>query len=174
VDGDSATLAETSALLSAIADVPLRQSIAITGSLNQAGEVQPVGGVNEKVEGYFDVCAARGLDGTHGVIVPSANLPHLMLSEPVVAAAAAGTFSVWAVASVDEALELLTGLPAGERGADGSWPEGSLNARVEAGLASLAERAAETLGRALQAREAGASKGRRRASAGDGGAAGLG
>ncbi|OGO55374.1 MAG: ATP-dependent protease [Chloroflexi bacterium RBG_16_72_14] len=143
VEGDSATLAETCALLSAIGEVPLRQSIAVTGSLNQQGGVQPVGGVNEKVEGFFDVCAARGLDGTHGVIVPAANLPHLMLREDVVAAARGGRFSVWAVSTVDEALALLTGLPAGERADGGAYPPGSVNGRVEAGLVALAERARE-------------------------------
>ena len=143
VEGDSATLAETCALLSAIGEVPLRQSIAVTGSLNQQGEVQPVGGVNEKVEGFFDVCAARGLDGTHGVIVPAANRPHLMLREDVVAAAHDGRFSVWAVSTVDEALALLTGLPAGERDDGGAYPPASVNGRVEAGLVALAERARE-------------------------------
>ncbi|MEW6225817.1 MAG: ATP-binding protein [Chloroflexota bacterium] len=143
VEGDSATLAETCALLSAIGEVPLRQSIAVTGSLNQQGEVQPVGGVNEKVEGFFDVCAARGLDGTHGVIVPAANLPHLMLREDVVAAAHDGRFSVWAVSTVDEALALLTGLPAGERDGGGAYPPASVNGRVEAGLIALAARARE-------------------------------
>ncbi len=143
VEGDSASLAEACALLSAIGDVPLRQAIAITGSLNQRGDVQPVGGVNEKIEGFFDVCLPRGLDGTQGVIVPAANVPHLMLREDVVAAARDGRFCVWAVATIDEALELLTALPAGERGADGCYPARSVNGRVEAGLAAMAERTRE-------------------------------
>ncbi len=143
VEGDSATLAETCALLSAIGGVPLRQSVAITGSLNQLGEVQPVGGVNEKIEGFFDVCAARGLDGSHGVMVPAANLPHLMLRDDVVAAARARRFSVWAVSTIDEALAVLTGRPAGERGSDGIFPPDSVNGRVETGLATLAKRARE-------------------------------
>jgi lon-related putative ATP-dependent protease len=143
VEGDSATLAETCALLSAIGEVPLRQGIAITGSLNQHGEVQPVGGVNEKVEGFFDVCAARGLDGEQGVIMPAANVPHLMLRDDVVAAVAEGRFSLWAVVAIDEALEILTGIPAGERDDGGAFPSGSVNQRVEAGLAALAERARE-------------------------------
>lgn len=154
VDGDSATLAETCALLSAIAGIPLRQSVAITGSLNQRGEVQPVGGVNEKIEGFFDVCAARGLDGRHGVIVPASNVAHLMLAPRVVDAAAGGRFAVWPVTTVDEALEILTGLPAGVREPDGAWTAGSVNARVAAGLDALAERAATVLGRALEARDA--------------------
>jgi lon-related putative ATP-dependent protease len=141
VEGDSATLAETCALLSAIGEVPLRQSIAITGSLNQRGEVQPVGGVNEKVEGFFDVCVARGLDGSHGVIIPVANVAHLMLRRDVESAVAAGKFSVWAVSTVDEALELLTGKQAGVRGTDGAYPAASVNGRVDAGLAALAESA---------------------------------
>lgn len=141
VEGDSATMAETCALLSAIAEVPLRQGIALTGSLNQQGEAQAIGGVNEKIEGFFDICAARGLDGTHGVIIPAANVPHLMLRDDVVAAAADGRFRVWAVRTVDEALELLTGLPAGERDSDGCWPPDSVNGRVEAGLDGLAKAA---------------------------------
>ena len=104
--------------------MPLRQSLAITGSLNQHGEVQPIGGVNEKVEGFFDVCAARGLDGSQGVVIPATNLPNLMLADEVVEAARAGRFAIWAVATIDEALALLTGLPAGERGRDGSYPAG--------------------------------------------------
>ena len=139
VEGDSASMAEACALLSAIAEVPLRQSIAMTGSMNQGGEVQPIGGVNEKIEGFFDVCSARGLDGSHGVIVPTTNLPHLMLRADIVEAAASGRFSVWAVRTVDEALALLTGLPAGERLPDGTYPADSMNGRVEAGLDVLVE-----------------------------------
>jgi lon-related putative ATP-dependent protease len=141
VEGDSASMAEACTLLSAIGEVPLRQAIAVTGSLNQQGEAQPVGGVNEKIEGFFDVCAARGLDGSHGVILPRTNLPNLMLRPDVVDAVRAGRFSVWAVNTIDEALELLTGLPAGAPGPDGAFPRESVNGRVEAGLAVLAERA---------------------------------
>jgi lon-related putative ATP-dependent protease len=162
VEGDSATLAETCALLSAIGEVPLRQGVAITGSLNQQGDVQPVGGVNEKVEGFFDVCVGRGLTGTQGVIVPAANAPNLMLRADVVAASAAGRFAVWPVATVDEALEVLTGIPAGTRDRRGRWTPGSVNARVEAGLEALAEHAFEALGRALEARETLGAAGRRR------------
>ncbi|MHB8893378.1 MAG: Lon protease family protein, partial [Candidatus Limnocylindrales bacterium] len=140
VEGDSASMAEACALLSAIAEVPLRQSIAMTGSMNQGGEVQPIGGVNEKNEGFFDVCSARGLDGSHGVIIPTTNVPHLMLRSDVVEAATTGQFSVWAVRTVDDALALLTGLPAGERGPDGMYPADSVNGRVEAGLDALVER----------------------------------
>ena len=140
VDGDSASTAELVALLSAIADVPLRQDLALTGSVSQAGQVQAVGGVNEKVEGFFDVCRARGLTGTQGVLLPASNVRHLMLRPDLVEAAAAGRFHVHAIATVDEALELLTGLPAGERDAQGRWTPGSVNARVEERLLALAAR----------------------------------
>jgi predicted ATP-dependent protease len=114
VEGDSASLAELAALLSSIADLPIRQSFAVTGSVNQFGDVQAIGGVNEKIEGFFDVCVARGLDGSHGVIVPQANVAHLMLRDDVVAAVEAGKFKVHAVTSVDDAIELLTGVSAGD------------------------------------------------------------
>jgi lon-related putative ATP-dependent protease len=114
VEGDSASLAELLALLSRLAEVPLRQGIAVTGSVNQRGEVQAVGGVNEKIEGYFDACTVTGLTGDQGVILPAANVDHLMLRDDVVEAVAAGTFHVYAVRTVDEALALLTGMPAAE------------------------------------------------------------
>jgi lon-related putative ATP-dependent protease len=134
IEGDSASVAELCALLSALAEVPLSQSFAVTGSVNQMGEVQPVGGVNEKIEGFFDTCAARGLSGQQGVLLPRANVPHLMLRPDVVAAVAAGRFHVHAIATVDQAIELLTGLPAGQRGPDGEFEDGSVNANVEARL----------------------------------------
>ena len=143
VEGDSASCAELCALLSALADVPLRQDTAITGSVNQHGEVQAIGGVNEKIEGFFDVCQARGLTGSQGVIVPRANVRHLSLRDAVVRAVEAGKFRVWAVATVDEAIELLTETPAGARGDDGRFPAGSLNAKVEARLVALADRRSE-------------------------------
>jgi lon-related putative ATP-dependent protease len=141
VDGDSASCAEMCALLSALADVPIRQSLAITGSVNQHGEVQAIGGVNEKIEGHFDICRARGLGGDHGVLIPAANVRHLMLRDDVVQACATGKFHVYPVTTVDEAMELLTGIAAGKRGADGRFPDGSVNQRVEQRLAELAERA---------------------------------
>ncbi len=127
VEGDSASSAELYALLSALSGLPIRQGIAVTGSVNQLGQVQPIGGVNEKIEGFFDVCRARGLDGTQGVVVPAANVKHLMLRADVVEACAAGTFRVWAVTEVDEGIELLTGTPAA-----------AVNERVGARLAELA------------------------------------
>jgi lon-related putative ATP-dependent protease len=114
VEGDSASLGELVALLSAIADVPVRQSLAVTGSVNQLGDVQAIGGVNQKIEGFFDICRARGLDGSHGVVVPQANVAHLMLRDDVVEAVAAQRFSVHAVQTVDDAVEVLTGMPAGD------------------------------------------------------------
>jgi len=139
VDGDSASLAETCALLSDLAGAPIRQSLAVTGSINQLGQVQAIGGVNEKIEGFFDTCAARGLTGEQGVLIPSSNVQHLMLRHDVVAAVAAGRFHVWAVDSVDQAASLLTGLSAGEPDAQGEYPAGSLNQRVMARLKELTE-----------------------------------
>ncbi|RMD78789.1 MAG: ATP-dependent protease, partial [Gammaproteobacteria bacterium] len=138
VEGDSASLAELCALLSALAEVPLRQDLAVTGSVNQRGQVQAIGGVNEKIEGFFAVCRDRGLTGTQGVIIPRANVQHLMLRPEVVAAAEAGRFHVHAVDSVDQALTLLSGLEAGEPDEQGRFPEGSFNGRVRARLEELA------------------------------------
>ncbi|MCK6503982.1 AAA family ATPase [Myxococcota bacterium] len=139
VEGDSASLAETLALLSALGELPLRQDVAVTGAVDQHGNVEAVGGVNEKIEGFFELCAARGLHGQQGVVIPQANVSQLVLDEEVVAAATEGRFHVWAVQTVDEALALVSGMPAGERDAGGDWPEGSANARIEARLVDLAE-----------------------------------
>jgi lon-related putative ATP-dependent protease len=139
VEGDSASAAEFCALLSSIANVPLRQNIAITGSVNQLGRVQVVGGVNEKIEGFFDLCKRRGLDGSHGVILPRDNVKHLMLREDVVDAVERGEFTVYAVRHVDEALAILTGLESGERDERGKFPQGSVNDRVENQLTRYAE-----------------------------------
>jgi len=141
VDGDSASCAELVALLSALAEAPVRQGRAITGSVDQHGRVQAIGGVNEKIEGFFDVCRDAGLTGEEGVLVPAANVEHLMLRADVVAAAEKGLFHVWPIATVDEAVELLTGVPAGERGEDGAFPEGSVNRRADDRLARFAEKA---------------------------------
>jgi predicted ATP-dependent protease len=139
IDGDSASSAELYALLSALAEVPIRQSLAVTGSVNQLGEVQAIGGVNEKVEGFFDVCRARGLTGDQGVLIPLANRKHLMLREDVIEAAAAGRFHVHSVDTIAQGIEILTGVPAGVRDGEGRYPEGSVNARVEARLREFAE-----------------------------------
>lgn len=139
IEGDSASLAELLALLSGLGEVPLNQAIAITGSVNQRGEAQAVGGVNEKIEGFFDTCLAAGLSGEQGVILPVSNVEHLMLRDDVVEAVAAGRFHVYAVGTVDEALEILTGLPAGQRGAEGAFPVESVHGKVDARLRALAE-----------------------------------
>ena len=149
VEGDSASLAELCALLSALAQVPIRQSLAVTGSVNQQGQVQAVGGVNEKIEGFFDLCRARGLTGEQGVLIPAANIQHLMLRSDVVEAAAAGRFHVFPVDSVDRAVELMTGMPAGERDTSGRYPPASFSGRVEARLIAFADRLRE-FGRAPQ------------------------
>ncbi|MCP4537673.1 MAG: AAA family ATPase [Chloroflexi bacterium] len=140
VDGDSASMAELCALLSALASAPIKQSFAMTGSVNQYGEAQPIGGVNEKIEGFFDVCQTRKLTGKQGVIIPASNVKHLMLRRDVVEAARDGQFRVYPVQTVDQALELLIGIPAGERDVEGNFPEGSINQRVEARLIELAEK----------------------------------
>jgi lon-related putative ATP-dependent protease len=137
VEGDSASLAELCALLSALAQVPIRQSLAITGSVNQFGEVQVIGGVNEKIEGFFDLCVARGLTGEHGVLIPAASQPHLMLRPDVVEAARAERFHIYAVATVDEAMQRLTGLPAGTPDMRGMLPRGSINEKVAKTLAEM-------------------------------------
>jgi lon-related putative ATP-dependent protease len=140
VDGDSASSAELYALLSALSEVPIRQSLAVTGSVNQQGEVQAIGGVNEKIEGFFDVCRARGLNGEQGVLVPSSNVQHLMLREDVVEAVKNGQFAIYGVSTIDEGIEILTGVQAGERRADGRFPAGTVNGLVEDALMSFAER----------------------------------
>jgi lon-related putative ATP-dependent protease len=139
VEGDSASAAELYALLSALAEVPIKQSLAVTGSVNQHGQIQAIGAVNEKIEGFFDICRAGGLTGEQGVIIPRANADHLMLREDVVEEVSKGKFKIYAVETADQGIELLTGRPAGERGPDGLYPEGSINQLVEARLAGMAE-----------------------------------
>jgi predicted ATP-dependent protease len=139
VDGDSASMAELIALLSAIAAQPIRQDLAITGSVNQLGEMQAIGGVNEKIEGFFDICNGRGLSGTQGVVIPRSNVQHLMLKPELVQACREGRFHVYGAASVDEALELMTGLEAGTLQADGTFSAGSMNECVRARLGELVD-----------------------------------
>jgi lon-related putative ATP-dependent protease len=141
VEGDSASSAELYALLSALAEVPIKQSLAVTGSVNQHGQVQAIGGVNEKIEGFFDVCKARGLAGDQGVLVPASNVKHLMLRQEVIEAAASGKFHIYPVETIDQGIEILTGRPAGKRGKDGRFPPGTINFRVEQRLSEFAERA---------------------------------
>ena len=139
VEGDSATCAELYALLSSISGVPLRQDIAVTGSMDQNGDVQPIGGVNEKIEGFFDLCRFRGLKGDYGVIIPSLNLRHLMLRADVVEAVHEGRFSIYPIDRMEEGLEILTGMPAGEPDKDGAFPKGTLNHLVMTRLDEIAE-----------------------------------
>jgi predicted ATP-dependent protease len=138
VEGDSASAAELLALLSAIAGLPLRQDLAITGSINQHGQIQAIGGVNEKVEGFYSICKAKGLNGEQGVLIPAANQRSLMLAEQVVEAVASAQFHVWPVTTIDECIALLTGCEPGEPDADGHYPEGSFNAAVTARLKTFA------------------------------------
>ena len=155
VEGDSASSAELYALLSALAELPLRQDLAVTGSVNQHGAIQAIGGVNEKIEGFFDICNARGLTGSQGVIIPQSNVQHLMLRKDVVDACASGRFAVYAVATIEDGIALLTGQPAGRRCDDGLYPAGCVNRRVEDRLRDFASirrsfaenRAAEPSGR---------------------------
>jgi lon-related putative ATP-dependent protease len=140
VEGDSASSAELYALLSAIARLPIKQSFAVTGSVNQHGQVQAIGGVNEKIEGFFDICQSRGLTGEQGVLIPASNVRHLMLRQDVVDAVAAGKFHVYPVETVDQGVEILTGIPAGTCDKAGNYPEGSVNFLVESRLSELAQK----------------------------------
>lgn len=140
IDGDSASSTELYALLSALAEVPIRQGIAVTGSVNQLGEVQAVGGVTRKIEGYFRTCQAKGLTGEQGVMVPHTNVSSLVLSDEIVDAVRKGLFHVYAVRTIDEGIEVLTGVAAGARAADGTWPAGTVHALVEERLRAFAER----------------------------------
>ncbi len=143
IDGDSASAAELCALMSALAGVPVRQDVAVTGSVNQFGEVQAVGGVNEKIEGFLDVCRQKPLTGDQGVLIPASNVQHLMLRDDVIEAVAAGQFKIYPIRHIDEAIELLTGVPAGERDADGEFPDGTVNRFIEDRLRRLAEKRRE-------------------------------
>ena len=145
VDGDSATLAEIIALLSALSGVPARQDLAVTGSMNQKGYVQAVGGVNEKIEGFYDLCTARGLTGNHGVIIPTTNLPHLMLRPKLVQAVRDQEFNVYAIRHMQEAVELMMNTPPGARGKNGNFPRASLFGKVQTRLEKLSEAARDHL-----------------------------
>ena len=138
VEGDSASSAELYALLSALSGVPILQCFAVTGSVNQLGQVQAIGGVNEKIEGFFDICSERGLTGRQGVLIPRSNVENLVLRPRVVEAVRAGQFAILAVASIDEGIGILTGRPAGTRDAKGRFPADTVNALVESRLESFA------------------------------------
>ena len=131
IDGDSASSTEIYALLSALADVPIDQGIAVTGSVSQRGEIQPIGGATAKIEGFYDVCLARGLDGTQGVLIPQTNVENVTLRPEVAEAIREGRFHVWAARTIEEGIELLTGVAAGERDEDGRYAEGTLYRMVE-------------------------------------------
>jgi lon-related putative ATP-dependent protease len=143
VEGDSAAVGELAAILSSLADLPIHQWLAVTGSVNQLGEVQPIGGVNEKIEGFFESCVRRGLTGKQGVIIPARNTKHLALRRDVVEAVEAGQFTIYGVNRIEEAIELLTGVPAGERGLDGEYAPDTVYARAARRLAELAQAIAE-------------------------------
>jgi len=138
IDGDSASSTEVYAILSSLAEIPIRQEVAVTGSVNQNGEIQPIGGVNQKIEGFFDVCQARGLTGTQGVMIPHQNVGDLMLRKDVVEAVSQGKFHIYPVKTIDQGVEILTGVPAGEKKADGTYSEGTVNFRVNKKLLDLA------------------------------------
>jgi lon-related putative ATP-dependent protease len=139
IDGDSASSTEVYGILSSLADLPIRQDLAITGSVNQNGEIQPIGGVNQKIEGFFEVCKARGLTGAQGVLIPHQNTGDLMLRKDVVEAVSKGEFHIYPVQTIDQGIELLTGTMAGEKKADGTYPEGTVNFRVNRKLIDLAK-----------------------------------
>jgi predicted ATP-dependent protease len=138
VEGDSASSAELYALLSSLSRYPIRQDLAVTGSVNQRGQVQAIGGVNEKTEGFFEVCKLKGLTGRQGVIIPESNVKNLMVREEVVEAVRAGKFHIYPVSSINEGIELLTGIEAGERNVNGEYPDNTLNFAVQARLKELA------------------------------------
>ncbi len=166
VEGDSASSTELYALLSAIGEVPLAQGIAVTGSVNQRGDVQPIGGVNEKIEGFFDICAARGLSGDQGVLIPASNVKHLMLASRVREAVGEGRFHIWPVRTIDEGMEILTGLSMGEPDERGVYPVGSVNRLVVDRLAEFA-RLRKEFDRPPAAGESGESSGASGESSGD-------
>ncbi len=143
VEGDSASSTELYSILSALSGLPIKQNIAVTGSVNQKGEVQAIGGVNEKIEGFFEVCKLKGLNGTQGVMIPESNVQNLMLKEEVVEAAKAGKFNIYSVKTIDEGIEVLTGTKAGQKNADGSFEEGTVNYLVDKQLREMADKLKE-------------------------------
>jgi len=139
VDGDSASSTELYAILSSLSGIPINQSIAVTGSVNQKGEIQPIGGVNDKIEGFFQVCQMRGLDGSHGVIIPKQNIRNLSLSDEIVDAVKNKLFHIYAISTIEEGIEILTGVPAGRKDANGKFPAGSINCLAYEKLKKYAE-----------------------------------
>ncbi|MBI4283792.1 MAG: ATP-dependent protease, partial [Chloroflexi bacterium] len=140
VEGDSASSTELYAILSSLSGIAIKQNLAVTGSVNQKGEIQPIGGVNQKIEGFFQVCQEKGLTGEQGVLIPYQNLRNLMLREEVVEAVRHRQFHIYSARSIDEGIEILTGVPAGERQTDGTYPENTVNYLVNKQLKEMAER----------------------------------
>ena len=140
MEGDSASSTELYSILSALSGLPIKQNIAVTGSVNQKGEVQAIGGVNEKIEGFFEVCKLKGLTGQQGVMIPESNVQNLMLKEEVVEAAKAGKFNIYAVKKIDEGIEFLTGTKAGSQSSDGTFEEGTVNYLVDKQLKDMANK----------------------------------
>jgi predicted ATP-dependent protease len=138
VDGDSASSTEIYALLSALSDIPIRQELAVTGSVNQQGDVQPIGGVNEKIEGFYDVCRLKGLNGKQGVLIPAENVDDLMLQEEVIEAVARGDFHIYPVSTIEQGIEILTGVHAGKNGETGRFEAESVFARANTRLTEMA------------------------------------
>ena len=139
VDGDSASSTELYGLLSSLSEIPINQSIAVTGSVNQKGEIQPIGGVNEKIEGFYQICKMRGLDGSHGVMIPIQNIKNLQLSDEVIDSVKNGLFKIYSISTIDEGIEVLTGVPAGKKDKNGKFPAGSINYLVYEKLKKYAE-----------------------------------
>ena len=129
--------------MSSLSDIPIKQSMAVTGSVNQTGEIQPIGGVNQKIEGFYEVCKEKGLTGEQGVLIPAQNLRNLMLDEEVVDAVSEGKFHIYSATTIDEGIEILTGVPAGEKQDDGKYPEGTINHLVDKKLKEMAEKLKE-------------------------------
>jgi predicted ATP-dependent protease len=139
VEGDSATCAEVYALLSSIAGIPIKQNLAITGSMNQHGEVQPIGGVNEKIEGFYEVCKLNKLNGEHSIIIPRSNMKNLMLKREVTEAVEQGKFHIYTIDTIEDGIEIFTGMPSGDLKPDGTYPEGTFNHMVTKKLQALSE-----------------------------------
>jgi predicted ATP-dependent protease len=139
IDGDSASSTEFYVLVSAISEVPIKQGIAVTGSVSQKGEVQPIGGVNHKIKGFFTICKAKGLTGDQGVMIPSKNIRNLMLEQEIVDAVAEGKFHIWPVSTVEEGIKILTGLEAGTLMEDGTYSEGSVYRKADDRLREISE-----------------------------------
>jgi predicted ATP-dependent protease len=154
IDGDSASCAELYALLSSLSGIPIYQGIAVTGSVNQKGEVQAIGGVNEKIQGYFEVCKMHKLNGKQGVIIPESNVNNLMLGEEVISAVKKGKFNIWAVDKIEDGIRILTGVTAGQQHKDGSFTKDSIFAKVQERITEFSRRSkrfGKTLDKDIQA-----------------------